>query len=109
MILEEIKMDEDNPDYLVHEMFTQKFWKDDALGRPILGTAKTVSSFDQRVVFDYYADRFTPRNMVFSAAGNLDHDEFVAQVESAVRRAERGPADGGRCRSGHRSRRRISR
>ncbi len=81
VIREEIKMDEDNPDYLVHEIFTQKFWRGDALGRPILGTVKTVSSFDQRIVFDYYADRFTPRYMVFSAAGNLDHDEFVAEVE----------------------------
>ena len=81
VILEEIKMDEDNPDYLVHELFTQNFWKDDALGRPILGTAKTVGSFDQRTVFDFYASRFTPRNMVFSAAGNLEHDEFVGQVE----------------------------
>jgi len=97
VILEEIKMDEDNPDYLVHEIFTQRFWKDDALGRPILGTAKTVSSFDEGVVFDYYADRFTPRYMVFSAAGNLEHDEFVAHVErhfgglSAGRGAERMP------------------
>jgi predicted Zn-dependent peptidase len=81
VILEEIKMDEDNPDYLVHEIFTQNFWKGDALGRPILGTAKTVSSFNQQVVFDFYASQFTPRNMVFSAAGNLDHDAFVAQVE----------------------------
>ena len=80
VILEEIKMDEDNPDYLVHEIFTQNFWKGDALGRPILGTVKTVSSFNQQIVFDFYAGRFTPRNMVFSAAGNLDHDAFVAQV-----------------------------
>jgi predicted Zn-dependent peptidase len=80
VILEEIKMDEDNPDYLVHETFTQNFWKGDALGRPILGTVKTVSSFTQQIVFDFYAGRFTPRNMVFSAAGNLDHDSFVAQV-----------------------------
>ncbi len=81
VILEEIKMDEDNPDYLVHEIFTQRFWRGDALGRPILGTVKTVASFDQQIVFDYYAERFTPRYMVFSAAGNLDHDDFVAQVE----------------------------
>jgi predicted Zn-dependent peptidase len=80
VILEEIKMDEDNPDYLVHEIFTQNFWKGDALGRPILGTAKTVSSFNQQIVFDDYNRRFTPRNLVFSAAGNLDHDRFVAQV-----------------------------
>src|SRR6201996_703181 len=83
VILEEIKMDEDNPDYLVHELFTQNFWKNDALGRPILGTAKTVSSFDQQIVLDEYARRFTPANMVFSAAGNLDHDDFVAQVTVA--------------------------
>src|ERR1700722_6320979 len=81
VILEEIKMDEDNPDYLVHEVWTQNFWKGDALGRPILGTAKTVSNFNQQIVFDFYAGRFTPRNMVFSAAGNLEHDAFVAQVE----------------------------
>jgi predicted Zn-dependent peptidase len=80
VILEEIKMDEDNPDYLVHETFTQNFWKGHPLGRPILGTTKTVSSFTQQVVFDYYAGRFTPRNMIFSAAGHLDHDSFVAQV-----------------------------
>jgi predicted Zn-dependent peptidase len=80
VIREEIKMDEDSPDYLVHETFTQNFWKGDALGRPILGTVKTVSSFTQQIVFDYYAGRFTPRNMVFSAAGHLDHDSFVAQV-----------------------------
>ena len=80
VILEEIKMDEDNPDYLVHETFTQNFWKGHPLGRPILGTVKTVSSFTQRIVFDFYAGLFTPRNMVFSAAGHLDHDAFVAQV-----------------------------
>src|SRR3984957_14453873 len=81
VILEEIKMDEDNPDYLVNEIFTQNFWKGDALGRPILGTVKTVSSFNQQVLFDFYAGRFTPKNMIFSAAGNLQHDDFVAQVE----------------------------
>jgi predicted Zn-dependent peptidase len=85
VILEEIKMDEDNPDYLVNEIFTQNFWKGDALGRPILGTKKTVSSFNQQIVFDFYASQFTPRNMVFSAAGNLEHDAFVAQVEQQFR------------------------
>ena len=82
VILEEIKMDEDNPDYLVHETFTQNFWKNHALGRPILGTVKTVSSFSQETVFDHHRRRFTPENMVFSAAGHLDHDHFLTQVEA---------------------------
>jgi predicted Zn-dependent peptidase len=83
VILEEIKMDEDNPDYLVHEMFTQNFWPGHALGRPILGTTKTVSSFGQGVVLEEYARRFSSANMVFTAAGNLEHESFVAQVERA--------------------------
>ena len=80
VILEEIKMDEDNPDYLVHEIFTQHFWQGHALGKPILGTEKTVSGFDRAKLLDYYGSRFRGGNMVFSAAGHLDHDAFVEQV-----------------------------
>jgi predicted Zn-dependent peptidase len=80
VILEEIKMDEDNPDYLVHEIFTQNFWKNHPLGKPILGTRDTVGRFQQETLFGYYGERFLGGNMVFSAAGNLDHDRFVAEV-----------------------------
>ncbi|MFT4114027.1 M16 family metallopeptidase [Silvibacterium sp.] len=80
VILEEIKMDEDNPDYLVHEIFTQNFWKDHPLGKPILGTKETVKSFERDTLFGYYDSRFLGGNMVFTAAGNLNHDEFVERV-----------------------------
>src|SRR5665213_288349 len=80
VVLEEIKMDEDNPDMLVHEIFTQSFWKDHPLGKPILGTKETVRRFDQGTLFDFYGGRFQGGNMIFSAAGNLDHDVFVALV-----------------------------
>lgn len=80
VILEEIKMDEDNPDMLVHEIFTQSFWKDHPLGKPILGTRDTVRRLDQGTLFDFYGGRFQGGNMIFSAAGNLDHDAFVAMV-----------------------------
>jgi len=80
VILEEIKIDEDNPDILVQEIFTQSFWKDHPLGKPILGTTATVGRLDQQKLFDYHGGRFLGGNMVFSAAGNLDHDQFVAQV-----------------------------
>ena len=80
VILEEIKIDEDNPDVLVHEIFTQNFWKDQPLGKPILGTTQTVSGLSQGTLFDYHGGRFRGGNMVFSAAGRLDHDEFVAVV-----------------------------
>src|SRR4029079_18939977 len=45
VVLEEIKMVEDTPDDLVHELFTQGFWENHPLGRPILGTKETVESF----------------------------------------------------------------
>jgi predicted Zn-dependent peptidase len=80
VILEEIKIDEDNPDVLVHELFTQSFWKDHPLGWPILGTTKTVAGLDQKSLFDYHNDRFHGGNMVFTAAGNLEHDQFVEAV-----------------------------
>jgi len=80
VILEEIKMDEDNPDYLVHEIFTQNFWKDHALGKPILGTKETVKKFERHAVLDAYSHRFAPGNIIVSAAGNLDHDRFVELV-----------------------------
>jgi predicted Zn-dependent peptidase len=80
VILEEIKIDEDNPDVLVHELFTQNFWKDHPLGKPILGTTATVGKLDQDKLFGYHKERFLGGNMIFSAAGNLEHDQFVQAV-----------------------------
>ncbi len=80
VILEEIKMDEDNPDYLVHEIFTQNFWKDHPLGRPILGTRDTVRRFERPPVLDFYNQRFSPGNVIITAAGYLKHEHFVELV-----------------------------
>src|SRR5271165_1606427 len=77
VILEEIKMDEDNPDYLVHEIFTQNFFKGHPLGKPILGTKETVRRFDQEATLGYYGSKFAPNNLIVSAAGSLSHHEFV--------------------------------
>ena len=81
VILEEIKMDEDSPDYLVHEIFTQNFWKDHPLGKPILGTKETVRKFEQEMLFDYYSGFFYPGNMIIAAAGSLNHEHFVDLVK----------------------------
>jgi predicted Zn-dependent peptidase len=80
VILEEIKMDEDSPDYLVHEIFTQNFWKDHPLGRPILGTKDTVKKFERDPVLDFYKQRFAPGNLIICAAGHLKHEQFVELV-----------------------------
>src|SRR5512146_2306196 len=88
VILEEIKMDEDNPDYLVHEIFTQNFWKDHPLGKPILGTKETVRRFEQPLLLEYYGKRFYPGNMIISAAGSLQHENFCQLVRERFSRLE---------------------
>ncbi len=92
VILEEIKIDEDNPDVLVHELFTQNFWKDHPLGKPILGTTTTVGGLDQQKLFDYHTGSFRGGNMVFSAAGDLEHDQFVEAVAQKFTAMPRGEA-----------------
>src|SRR5687768_1356376 len=81
VVVEEIKMVEDTPDDLVHELFTQAFWENHPLGRPILGTRETVESFDARLLRDYFANAYTPANLIVSAVGNLEHEQVRRLVE----------------------------
>jgi len=82
VILEELKMDQDNPEYLVHEIFTRNFWKDQPLGKPILGTKETVRSFSEQMVRSYYARNYVPSNIIITAAGNFRHEDMVRLLES---------------------------
>ena len=81
VVVEEIKMVEDTPDDLVHELFTQGFWENHPLGRPILGTRDTVESFDSGLLRRYFADAYTPRNLIVSAVGNLESEKVRELVE----------------------------
>src|SRR6202158_4269917 len=54
VVLEEIKMDEDNPESVIHEMFTQNFWRGHSLGLPILGTPETVPQFSRDTLLDCF-------------------------------------------------------
>jgi predicted Zn-dependent peptidase len=80
VILEEIKMEADSPDYLVHEIFSSNFWKDHPLGKPILGTPQTVRRFDQERIRDFYQGVYVPSNLLVTAAGNLTHEGLTALV-----------------------------
>ena len=77
VILEELKMEVDNPEYLLHEMFCSNFWKDHPIGKPILGTKETVKKFDRLMIHDYYHQYYSPSNILITAAGNLNHTRLV--------------------------------
>src|SRR5689334_22088267 len=81
VVIEEIKMVEDTPDDLVHEIFTQGFWEDHPLGRPILGVRETVESLNATVLGRYFRDAYTPQNLIVSAVGNLDHSRVRTLVD----------------------------
>ena len=83
VILEEIKMVEDTPDDLVHELFTQHFWEGHPLGRPILGTKDTVEALTTATLSEYFHGAYVAANMIVSAAGNLDHAEVRKLVLGA--------------------------
>ncbi len=84
VILQEIHMVEDSPDESIHELFAQKFWFDHPLGRPILGTHKSVSSLDRSVLLDFFTNRYTGSNLIVAAAGDLNHQQVVDCVGSAL-------------------------
>jgi len=81
VVLEEIKMEQDNPENVLHELFTQGFWPNHPLGRPIIGTPETVRSFDPDALFDFYRDSFAPDRMVLTAAGNVSHERVLELVK----------------------------
>ncbi len=83
VILEEIKMVEDAPDDLVHEVFVQQFWDRHPLGRPILGTPDTVKSFTSTGLRAYFDRTYLAPNLAIAAAGHFDHDRLRALVERA--------------------------
>jgi predicted Zn-dependent peptidase len=92
VIQEEIKMVEDTPDDLVHELFTESYWRNHALGRPILGTRETVRSFNRRRLFRYFRRHYTPGNMLVTAAGNLEHRRVLGLTKEQFGSALTGPA-----------------
>jgi predicted Zn-dependent peptidase len=81
VILEEIKMVEDTPDDLVHEIFVTSFWRDHPLGRPILGTEETISRLPHDKIIEHYQETFQPSNVIFAASGNVHPDEIVPYLE----------------------------
>jgi predicted Zn-dependent peptidase len=96
VILEEIKMVEDTPDDLVHELFTQHFWEGHPLGRPILGSPETVEALTADSLREYFGGAYVAPSMIVSAAGNLDHTNVRELISSAFASLPRsGEALGG--------------
>jgi predicted Zn-dependent peptidase len=80
VVLEEIKMDQDNPESVAHEMLFQNFWSEHPLGRPIIGTPESVREFSRDALVEAHARWYAPKNILVTAAGHVEHSRIVDLV-----------------------------
>ena len=86
VVLEEIAMRDDDPSDLVHDLYAETYYGDTTLGRPILGTVKSIKEMSRSSVFNYYKKKYLPQDLVVAVAGNIKHKRVVAMVEEALSR-----------------------
>ncbi|HEX6208532.1 MAG TPA: pitrilysin family protein [Actinomycetota bacterium] len=84
VILEEIHMTEDAPDQLVHDDFARTLWGGHPLGRAILGTRETIEGMGRDQIRRFWKRHYVPGNLVFVAAGNVEHEALTGLIESLV-------------------------
>jgi predicted Zn-dependent peptidase len=84
VVLEEIAMRDDDPSDLVHDLFSDTYYGDTQIGRPILGTIESINKMSRNTVFNYYKKKYLPSDLVVAVAGNIKHKRVVAMVEEAL-------------------------
>ena len=92
VVCQEISQLEDSPEDLVHELLGMRFWRDDPLGQPILGTVTSVANLDRETLIGFKRDNYRPQDTVVSAVGNLDHDRFVELIAGQMDGPRREPS-----------------
>src|SRR5690606_40388771 len=98
VVYEEIKMYEDTPDDIVHDLLTKAIFGNHPLGYPILGTEDTLATFTKDMLKEYMYNTYTPDKVVISIAGNVD-DALIYEVEKRF-----GYYEGGKRKDNYRKR-----
>lgn len=88
VIIEEIKMYEDTPDELVHDIFAGSIWRGHSLGQPIIGTADVINSLSRDSLYDYYKTHYNPGRMIVAVAGNINHDVVIDRLRPVFEKRE---------------------
>ncbi|WP_223249460.1 M16 family metallopeptidase [Williamsia muralis] len=91
VVLEEISMRDDDPEDLLADLFMTAMYGDHPIGRPVIGSAESITDMTRTQIKSFHGRRYTPDKMVLSVAGNVSH----ADVLAAVRSTFAGHLDGG--------------
>jgi predicted Zn-dependent peptidase len=81
VILEEMKMIEDDPAEYLHDLLQETHWQGHPLGRRIIGTPETVSAFTREMLREFIQTHYHPQNTVIACVGNFEFDALVSEVE----------------------------
>jgi len=84
VILEEIRMRDDAPEDLVHDVFADAIFPGHPIGREVIGFPDTINAMGPDEIGAFHQRHYHPSNVVVAAAGNLDHDDVVALVEKGL-------------------------
>jgi predicted Zn-dependent peptidase len=84
VILEELAMNDDDPQDVAHEAFSEAVLGVHPLGRPIGGTIETISKVTRAAVWEHYQQNYRPQDLVVTAAGSCDHQQLIKLVEQAL-------------------------
>ena len=84
VILEELAMNDDDPQDVAHEAFAEAVLGSHELGRPIGGTNETITAVTREAVWEHYQANYRPQDLVVTAAGGVNHDEVIRLVEQAL-------------------------
>ncbi|HBO84731.1 MAG: zinc protease [Deltaproteobacteria bacterium GWC2_42_11] len=91
VVLQEIKMIEDTPDDLVHDIFAANFWKGHSIGMPVIGSADIIKSIKRDAILRYFRNAYLPHTVIITAAGNLKHSKLVRLLRRSFEEMECRP------------------
>jgi predicted Zn-dependent peptidase len=77
VVLQEIRMVEDTPDDIIHDLFAAQIWGHHPLARPILGTRELVTGFQRDAIADHFGEEYVPPRIIIAVAGNVTHEQVV--------------------------------
>lgn len=81
VIIQEIGQTEDSPDELIFDLFQETAYPDQPMGWSILGTIDDVNSIRREDLLDYMNKHYAAENIIVAAAGHIEHEDFLTEVE----------------------------
>ena len=88
VVLEEISMHEDEPNELAYDNWSQNLLGDQPIGRPIIGTRKSITDMTRKQVYDFYKKFYAPERTVISIAGNINHEKVVEKIIETLKNTD---------------------